>query len=60
MVNSLAILKALSLTNNGKLFSVDMPYPRKKNENEVGIVVPEYLKKNWTLIRAPDRPGIIH
>ena len=57
--SSLAILKALSLTNNGKLFSVDMPYPRKNNENEVGIVVPEYLKKNWTLIRAPDRPGII-
>ncbi len=58
--SSLAILKALSLTKNGKLFSVDMPYPRKKNENEVGIVIPEYLKKNWTLIRAPDRPGIIN
>ena len=27
--SSLAILKALSLTKNGKLFSVDMPYPRK-------------------------------
>ena len=31
---------------------------QENNENEVGIVVPEYLK-NWTLIRAPDRPGII-
>ena len=27
--SSLAILKALSLTNNGKLFSVDMPYQEK-------------------------------
>tara|TARA_B100000795_G_scaffold262621_2_gene240744 strand:- start:99 stop:863 length:765 start_codon:yes stop_codon:yes gene_type:complete len=58
--SSLAMLKALSETSNGKLYSVDMPYPRKKNENDVGIVIPEYLRKNWTLIREPDRPGIIN
>ena len=57
--SSLAILKALSIINRGHLYSVDMPYPRKKNEKDVGIVVPNYLKKNWTLIREPDRPGII-
>lgn len=58
--SSLAILKALSYENKGKLFSVDMPYPRKNNEKYVGIVVPENLKKNWVLIREPDRPGIIN
>ncbi len=57
--SSLAILKALSEGNDGILYSVDMPYPTKKNENDVGIVVPEYLRKNWFLIRKPDRPGII-
>ena len=57
--SSLAILKALSETNNGKLYSVDMPYPFKNNEKYVGIVVPKYLRKNWILIREPDRPGII-
>jgi hypothetical protein len=56
--SSLAILKALSETGSGKLFSIDMPYPRKNNENDVGIVVPQYLRKNWFLIRKPDRPGI--
>lgn len=57
--SSLAILKALSENNYGRLFSVDMPYPRKKNELDVGIVVPQNLRKNWTLIRRPDNPGII-
>ena len=57
--SSLAILKALSKNGIGKLYSVDMPYPRRKNESYVGIVVPENLKKNWILIRKPDNPGII-
>lgn len=57
--SSLAVLKALSLTNDGKLYSVDMPYPTKNNENDVGIVIPQNLKKNWSLIRKPDRPGIL-
>ena len=57
--SSLAILKALSEKDNGKLYSVDMPYPFKNNEKYVGIVVPKYLRKNWILIREPDRPGII-
>ncbi len=57
--SSLAILKALSQNGFGKLYSVDMPYPRRKNENDVGIVVPKNLRKNWILIRKPDNPGII-
>ena len=57
--SSLAILKALSLNGLGKLYSVDMPYPGKKNENDVGIAVPKNLRTNWTLIRKPDNPGII-
>ena len=56
--SSLAILKSLNQINNGKLYSIDMPYPRKDNENDVGIVVPKYLRKNWTIIRKPDQPGI--
>ncbi len=58
--SSLAILKGFENKENCKLYSVDMPYPTKNNENDVGIVVPEYLKKNWILIRKPDRPGIIN
>ena len=56
--SSLAILKAFNSKDNHILYSVDMPYPNKNNENYVGIVVPNYLKKNWKLIRKPDRPGI--
>lgn len=56
--SSLSILKALSENKNGKLISVDMPYPRKNNEEYVGIVVPQELRKNWKLIRKPDNPGI--
>ena len=57
--SSLSILKALSELKEGKLISIDMPYPLKNNESEVGIVIPEYLKKNWVLIQKPDNPGII-
>ena len=57
--SSLAVLKAISQTKEGKLYSVDMPYPAKNNENDVGIVIPQYLKKNWSLIRKPDRPSIM-
>ncbi len=58
--SSLAILKALTELKNGKLFSIDMPYPRSNNDNDVGIVVPSNLKHNWSLIRKPDNPGIIY
>ena len=56
--SSLGILKALSENQRGFLYSVDMPYPTKNNENYVGIVVPENLRNYWHIIKKPDRPGI--
>ena len=54
--SSLAILAALS--ENGRLVSVDMPYPKMNNEAFVGIVVPGPLRSKWTLVRLPDRNGL--
>ena len=57
--SSLAILLALSKKNNAKgLVSIDMPYPSSKNNKYVGIVIPNFLKDKWKLIRLPDKPGI--
>jgi len=56
--SSLAILKAIKDNGRGKLYSIDMPYPIRGNEEYVGIVIPKELKKNWLLIRKPDNPGI--
>lgn len=56
--SSLAILAALHRNGTGRLVSVDMPYPRRKNEPWVGTVVPDDLRPGWQLIRLPDRPGV--
>ena len=56
--SSLAILAALRRNGSGRLVSVDMPYPRRKNEPWVGAVVPDALRAGWQLIRLPDRPGV--
>lgn len=58
--SSLAILAALSENGGGRLASVDMPYPKMHNERFVGIVVPDSLRANWSLIRLPDRNGLKH
>lgn len=55
--SSLAALAALRGTD-GRLVSVDMPYPKMRNEAFVGIVVPPEWRDRWTLIREPDRHGI--
>ena len=55
--SSLAALAALRHTD-GRLVSVDMPYPKMGNEAFVGIVVPPEWRDRWTLIREPDRHGI--
>jgi len=55
--SSLAALAALRHTD-GRLVSVDMPYPKMGNEAFVGIVVPDEWRTRWTLIREPDRNGI--
>ena len=56
--SSLAILKAISDNDEGKLISIDMPYPTKNNDEYVGAVIPLSLRHNWRLIRKPDKPGI--
>jgi predicted O-methyltransferase YrrM len=56
--SSLAILAALAENGGGHLVSVDMPYPKMNNEAFVGIVVPDALRANWTLVRLPDRNGL--
>jgi predicted O-methyltransferase YrrM len=57
--SSLAILEAQKELKTKILVSVDMPYPKQSNEHYVGIVVPDELKRNWTLIKQPDRRGLI-
>jgi predicted O-methyltransferase YrrM len=60
--SSLAILTALEDNQRGRLTSVDMPYPKRNNEELVGCVVPEALRARWVLVRLPDRdalPGIL-
>lgn len=56
--SSLAILSALEGRERALLVSVDMPYPKMNNEAFVGIVVPERLRRNWEIIREPDRCGL--
>lgn len=56
--SSLAILAAMHDRDAARLFSVDMPYPKRNNEAFVGIVVPQNLRRNWTIIREPDRRGV--
>jgi hypothetical protein len=56
--SSLAILVALAKRPNARLISVDMPYPKMNNEDDVGVAVPARLRGPWSLVRMPDRPGI--
>lgn len=56
--SSLAILSALDHLGKGQLVSVDMPYPKRNNEDWVGVVIPQHLRADWTLIREPDRFGL--
>jgi predicted O-methyltransferase YrrM len=57
--SSFAILAALDQNQSGSLISVDMPYPKMGNEENVGCAIPKNLKSRWTLIRKPDNPGLI-
>lgn len=55
--SSLAIL--LSVTSRGgHLYSVDMPAPGRGSQNPVGIVVPDHLRRDWTLEQFPDSIGL--
>lgn len=55
--SSLALLLALR-ESQGRLFSVDMPYPGRGNERYVGCAVPADLRASWTLLRYPDSIGL--
>jgi predicted O-methyltransferase YrrM len=55
--STLATLLSLN-KRNGSLNSVDMPYAKMGNDDYVGVVVPDNLRKNWNLIRFPDRKGL--
>lgn len=55
--SSLAFLVSLN-KREGVLFSIDKPYPGRNNEAFVGCVVPEQLRKGWTLLRGTDRREI--
>lgn len=55
--SSFAILLSIA-KRGGSLQSVDMPYAKMGNEDYVGVVVSPELRKNWNLIRFPDRRGI--
>lgn len=57
--SSLAILVGIEQTLDARLVSVDMPYPKLGNEQWVGVVVPDELRRNWEIIREPDRNGLV-
>lgn len=56
--SSLAFLAAMQANRQGRLVSVDRPYPGAGNEPYVGIAVPDEYRERWTVIREPDRNGL--
>lgn len=57
--SSLALLLALiSIHDESLLISTDMPYPGQRNDNYVGLVVPDTLKLHWQIIKQADREAI--
>lgn len=57
--SSYAILAALEQNKTGKLFSSDFPYFRLPNpEKYIGVIVPDELKKNWTLLIEGDEKNL--
>ncbi|SFI24473.1 class I SAM-dependent methyltransferase [Halpernia frigidisoli] len=55
--SSLAALLSIE-KRNGTLYSSDMPYLGKENDQYVGCVVPENLTFNWQLFRFADRESL--
>jgi predicted O-methyltransferase YrrM len=58
--SSAAFLHALERNaDGGRLFSSDFPYFRERDpEALVGVLVPEHLRRNWTLLLAGDRKNL--
>lgn len=56
--SSLAILLAISPQPQARLISTNLHYSRYEDDSYVGCVVPDYLKKHWSIIREADRTAI--
>jgi len=56
--SSLAMLLAIRDQPDAKLSSIDLPYIGLRNDDFVGLAVPEDLRRNWILYRMADREGI--
>jgi len=52
-VTSHYILRALEENGKGHLYSIELPLLRRGSEQATGILVPDTLKKRWTLIFGP-------
>ena len=56
--SSLVILLSLGNRPGARLFSVDLPYMKYRNDRWVGVVVPDELRPAWKLYRMADREGL--
>jgi len=57
--SSYAILLAIRENKFGKLLSIDLPYPFLNEKSNIGILVPEKLRKNWKILFCRDKIGIV-
>lgn len=56
--SSLALLLSLKDRPGARLYSVDLPYLKFRNDRWVGTVVPDDLHPYWRLYRMADREGL--
>lgn len=56
--SSLAVLLSLRNRPGARLYSVDLPYLKLRNDRWVGVVVPDELRSHWQLYRMADREGL--
>jgi predicted O-methyltransferase YrrM len=56
--SSLSVLLSIKNIQDSLLISTDMPYPKMGNEDFVGIVIPNELKKHWRLFQESDLSGL--
>ena len=56
--SSLAVLLSLRNRPAARLYSIDLPYLKFRNDRWVGTVVPDDLRAYWELYRMADREGL--
>lgn len=56
--STLAILLSLRSRRDAQLDSTDMPYLGRRADKDVGIAVPDGLKRQWVLHQLPDRQAL--